>query len=129
MYPRRVSHTFLLFVNTPLLAHMSLPYDRDVRFCNFMHLSHPSLNLVKSLEHSQRLEMRKVQANPLQDTSGPNGNSNGNGVGGGDALGWVPGRMATGGGGGGGAGDAGWVPPAKADDEGVYEGDSWKPSY
>jgi len=89
-----------------------------------MHLSHPTLDLVKSLEHSQRLERRKVQANPPQDQSGGAGT---NGAEAGDALGWVPGRMATGGGPPG--GDAGWVPPAAAGDEGVYEGDSWKPSY
>lgn len=96
------------------------------RFCNFMHLSHPSLDLVKSLEHSQRLERRKASSAPAPAPSDPNGaapaiQGEDNG-----ALGWVPGRMATGGAP---PGDAGWVPPAAAGDEGGWEGDSWKPSY
>ena len=92
-----------------------------------MHLSHPSLDLVKSLEHGQRLERRKIQSNPQAQTADQ---SNG-GQPSDDVLGWVPGRMATGGpgGGAGGAMDGGWQPSASVGDEGVYEGDSWKPSF
>lgn len=61
-------------------------------FCNFMHLCHPTKQLVSDLQASQRISRRKNLAN-----------------GGGEApqseeLGWVPGGAA--------ADPRGWVPPS-----------------
>lgn len=92
--------------------------------CNFMHLRHPTPQLVRSLTHSQRLERRK-QAD-LAKKEGAGGGANGivglNGAAGGGALGWIPPSLAEGGAG-------GWVPPPKAEDEPEVSGESWRPSY
>jgi hypothetical protein len=80
-----------------------------------MHLSHPSLPLVKSLDHSQRVERRRQANNP-----NPAGGQAQPAAGG--TLGWVPPGHSSG------ADAGGWQPPAGGD-EGVFEGDSWKPSY
>lgn len=86
-------------------------------FCNFMHLSHPTPTLVRDLQASQRLERRKLAAQPSAA-----GATNGDGHG---DLGWTP-AAAVGGGGG---DDAGWVPPSQGgEDHGEQEGDSWRPS-
>jgi splicing factor U2AF subunit len=85
------------------------------RFCNFMHLSHPTKSLESSLEHSQRLERRKQ--------------ASGGGRAGGNApnlppvsnLGWVPPSLqqsAPEGGAG------GWQPSGG---NGDHYGESWKP--
>lgn len=45
---------------------MYLPHERgsaNGRFCNFMHLRHPTKSLVSSLHASQRLSRRKAAAN------------------------------------------------------------------
>jgi hypothetical protein len=81
-----------------------------------MHLSHPTPTLVRDLQASQRLERRKLAAQPSAA-----GATNGDGHG---DLGWTP-AAAVGGGG----DDAGWVPPSQGgEDHGEQEGDSWRPS-
>jgi hypothetical protein len=77
------------------------------RFCNFMHLCHPTPSLVKSLQASQRLSKRNAAAEAAKEGAGKGGD-----------LGWTPGGAKGGaaaswqprnGGGGGGGGDA-WEP-------------------
>ncbi len=102
--------------------HMTIPTDYKTflpfstcRFCNFMHLSHPSPTLVRDLQASQRLERRKAAIQPPSA-----GATNGDGQG---DLGWTPSAVV------GGGGDAGWVPPSHGgNDHGEQDGDSWRPS-
>lgn len=70
--------------------------NADGRYCNFMHLFHPTKTLVTSLQASQRMSRRKQAAK---------GELN---AGGGD-LGWTP-SAARAGGGGSGGGDDVWRP-------------------
>lgn len=69
------------------------------RFCNFMHLRHPTKSLVSSLNASQRLSRRKAAASG-QETVG-------------EEMGWTPSAARANGGGGGSwrdGGDVGWKP-------------------
>ncbi|KAJ9128293.1 hypothetical protein QFC24_000586 [Naganishia onofrii] len=110
-----LAHTRYYPSNTlPLISH---------RFCNFMHLSHPTKSLESSLEHFQRLERRK------QSSGGTAGAPSGNGANlpPTSNLGWVPPSLQTAPEG----GPGGWQPPsasAYAGQGDQYE-ESWKPSY
>lgn len=59
------------------------------RFCNFMHLCHPTRSLVSALQASQRVSRRRAQKGAEVDS--------------GD-MGWTPAVAA------GGEGDLGWMP-------------------
>lgn len=92
-----------------------------------MHLIHPTPSLVRSLQHSQRLERRKLSIAPRPELP-----SNGIPISNDasltkpvEALGWVPPGMNVAA-----RGDTnvGWQPPPRNDRDDDYE-DSWKPSY
>ncbi|OCF34198.1 splicing factor U2AF 35 kDa subunit [Kwoniella heveanensis CBS 569] len=100
-------------------------------FCNFMHLCHPTKNLVRSLDASQRLSRRLKQQANGGGPGGPGGLNDG-----GEDLGWVPGGGGGGGSGAAGGGDdgpGGWMPPSERDRNGHGGGGAdpelgWVPS-
>lgn len=59
------------------------------RFCNFMHLCHPTRSLVSALQASQRVSRRRAHKGAEVDSGG---------------MGWTPAVAA------GGEGDLGWMP-------------------
>ena len=73
------------------------------RFCNFMHLCHPTKSLVSGLQASQRVSRRRKAANGNTEVSGD--------------MGWTPASAADGpgtwqprNGEGAGTGEGGWNP-------------------